>query len=179
MIYQTLQEATKARDARKVKIINLGLEPAEGRDMGLQVEHFTERKKAVPVADYISEYDNGWLQRNRIELNAMTTPMFLEWLDGKFSPYRGKLIPPASVLSDNFDRVVRDRLKEGITRAILRRANLDARLERAIAQRSEAIEATRESLPELVARSLERTPEKPWTNPVGRIARRAIAGKNA
>ena len=27
MIYQTLQEATKARGARKIKIINLGLEP--------------------------------------------------------------------------------------------------------------------------------------------------------
>ena len=29
MIYQTLQEATKARDARKIEIINLGLEPWE------------------------------------------------------------------------------------------------------------------------------------------------------
>ena len=38
MIYQTLQEATKARGARKIKIINLGLEPWEAIAMGLEVE---------------------------------------------------------------------------------------------------------------------------------------------
>lgn len=30
MIYQTFQEATKARGARKIKIVNLGLEPGDG-----------------------------------------------------------------------------------------------------------------------------------------------------
>ena len=34
MIYQTLQEATKARGARKIKIVNLGLEPWEAIDDG-------------------------------------------------------------------------------------------------------------------------------------------------
>ena len=34
MIYQTLQEETKARGARKIKIINLGLEPWEAIDDG-------------------------------------------------------------------------------------------------------------------------------------------------
>jgi DNA topoisomerase VI subunit A len=31
MIYQTFQEATKARGARKIKIVNIGLEPWEKR----------------------------------------------------------------------------------------------------------------------------------------------------
>ncbi len=44
MIYQTLQEATKARGARKIKIINLGLEPWEAIDMGLEVETVVEVK---------------------------------------------------------------------------------------------------------------------------------------
>ena len=35
MIYQTLQEATKARPGRRVEIVNLGLEPGEALDMGL------------------------------------------------------------------------------------------------------------------------------------------------
>ena len=34
MIYQTLQEETKARGARKIKIVNLGLEPWEAIDDG-------------------------------------------------------------------------------------------------------------------------------------------------
>jgi hypothetical protein len=48
MIYQTLQEATKARPRRRVEIVNLGLEPWEAIEMGLQVEKIEERK--VPVA---------------------------------------------------------------------------------------------------------------------------------
>jgi hypothetical protein len=44
MIYQCLQEETAARGARNVKIINLGLEPREGRDMALDVEQVTYKK---------------------------------------------------------------------------------------------------------------------------------------
>src|SRR5262249_35650366 len=36
-IYETFQEATRARGARKIKIINLGLEPWEAVEMGLEV----------------------------------------------------------------------------------------------------------------------------------------------
>jgi hypothetical protein len=32
-----------------------------------------------------------WLQTHRIELNAMTTPQLIEWLDEKLAPYEGKL----------------------------------------------------------------------------------------
>ena len=38
MIHQTLQEATNARAARKIKIVNLGLDPWEAIAMGLEVE---------------------------------------------------------------------------------------------------------------------------------------------
>ena len=34
MIYQTLQEATRARGARKIEIVNIGLEPWEAVDDG-------------------------------------------------------------------------------------------------------------------------------------------------
>ncbi len=56
MIYQTLQEATKARGARKIKIINLGLEPWEAVEMGLEVETLEDAKtRQKPVADYVRE----------------------------------------------------------------------------------------------------------------------------
>ena len=38
LIYQSLQEATRARPGRKVRVINLGLEPEEALAMGLEVE---------------------------------------------------------------------------------------------------------------------------------------------
>jgi hypothetical protein len=49
MIYQTFQEATKARGARKVKIVNLGLEPWEAIEANLEVERVPRdhQRKAV------------------------------------------------------------------------------------------------------------------------------------
>ena len=54
MIYQTLQEATRARGARKIKIVNIGLEPWEAVAMGLEVETVEEKKRRKPVADYVA-----------------------------------------------------------------------------------------------------------------------------
>jgi hypothetical protein len=62
MIYQALQEGTRARPRRIFKVVNLGLEPAEGREMELPVEP-VERKngRTVPVADYAAnERDWAW-----------------------------------------------------------------------------------------------------------------------
>ena len=53
MIYQTLQEATKARGTRKIKIIPLGLEPWEAIEMGLEVEAVEAGTKRKAVADYV------------------------------------------------------------------------------------------------------------------------------
>ena len=60
MIYQTLQEATKARGARKINIVHLGLHPWEAIAMGLEVETVEVKKnregeeKRKPVADYVT-----------------------------------------------------------------------------------------------------------------------------
>ena len=53
MIYQTLQEATRARGARKIEIVNIGLEPWEALEMGLEVETLAEADTRKPVADYV------------------------------------------------------------------------------------------------------------------------------
>ena len=60
MIYQTFQEATKARGARKVQIVNLGLEPWEAVENGLDVEdvEVNEDDKRKPVADYVRARDD-------------------------------------------------------------------------------------------------------------------------
>lgn len=98
MIYQTLQQETAARGARKINIVNLGLEPWEAIEMDLEVEDVEEGGRRKAVADYVGERDDDeewdeWLQAHRVELNAMTTPQFIEWLDGKMADY-DKLIPP-------------------------------------------------------------------------------------
>jgi hypothetical protein len=177
MIYQTLQEATKARAARTVKIINLGLEPAEARDMGLQVERvIRKKKKEQPVARYVPPNDRLWLQSNRIELNAMTTREFLAWLDRKFAPYAGKVIPPDEVLRSRLEDKIRRVFRKRYTSAILRKARLDERVERAVSRRADVIAAAVDSLPDQVRRELERQMVQPWVEPVDRLAR-AIASR--
>ena len=148
-IYQTFQEETKARGARKIEIINLGLEPWEAVEMGLEVEDISgepdaddddndERRKTrrKPVADYVHEYDRehgtewaDWLQTHRVELNAMTTEQFIEWLDVKMAEHGdGKLIPPPEVLEAELAKRVEAKLREDITGASCERLDWMSRL---------------------------------------------------
>jgi hypothetical protein len=136
MIYQTLQEATQARPRRKVEIINLGLEPWEAIEAGLQVETIEERK--VPVADYVTsrtdgDYWKSWFQTKRVELNEMSTPQFIEWLDAKMKLQRAdKIVPPSSVIKDRMDVEIERHLRQQITDRILLDAKLDDQVSAAL-----------------------------------------------
>jgi hypothetical protein len=173
MIYQTLQQATRARGARKVRIVNLGLEPAEAREMGLQEEQVKKKQEGrdLAVADYVPPDDRLWLQSHRVELNAMTTPQFLEWLDRKFEPYRGKVVPPTDVLLARLEQEIREALRQRYTRIILRRQKLHGRIERAVERRAEAIATAAGTLPDEIRRALEHNQTDLWTHPVDRLAR--------
>ena len=151
MIFQTLQEATKARGARKIEIINIGLEPWEAVEMGLEVEEVEAKDNRKPVADYVADHDGEgdvdadgddtsdvdwerWLQTNRVELNAMTTPELIEWLDDKMEEHGdGKLIPPDHVLVEELEAETGKRLRAKITERILREADLDGQVATALA----------------------------------------------
>ena len=138
MIYQTFQEATRARGARKIQIVNLGLEPWEAVAMGLEVEEVEEKDKNKPVADYVrkrkdtapdGESWEEWLQTHRVELNAMTTPEFIEWLDTKMAEHEdGKLIPPPKVLTAELDEKLEAKVRAIITERILREAGLKTQI---------------------------------------------------
>ncbi len=136
LIYQTFQEATKARGARKIEIVNLGLEPWEALAMGLEVENVEAGERRKPVADYVLERDDEawdeWLQSNRVELNAMTTPQFIEWLDGKLAAY-DKLVPPPNVLVAELDARIESKVRAAVTERILREAGFETQVATAIA----------------------------------------------
>jgi len=126
MIYQTIQNETRARPGRKVKIINLGLEPQEALDMGLECENLKAVKKFKPVADYVSSEWRYWLQDHRVELDAMSSSQFLQWLDDKMAQYGiGKVVPPAAVLKDTLLEQLRNRLERVIIERILKDADID------------------------------------------------------
>ena len=138
MIYQTFQEATRARGACKIQIVNLGLEPWEAVAAGLEIEDVERGDKRKPVAEYVIEHDDGdcweeWLQTHRVELNAMTTPEFIEWLDAKMAKHGdGKLIPPPKVLTAELDEKLEAKVRAVLTERILREAGLETQVAAAL-----------------------------------------------
>jgi hypothetical protein len=140
LIFQTFAEATKARGARKIEIINLGFDPWEAVQMGLEVETFDPSPKHIPVANYVSNRryfgprDNGpfweeWLQTHRVELNAMTMPQFFDWLNRKMEEHgTGKLIPPPTVITAELESLLKDAVAEAVIKRILREAKSDRQI---------------------------------------------------
>lgn len=172
LIYQALTEATRARGARKVHVINLGLDPWEALDMDLQVETFRElggkRDRQLPVAEYVSERWKDWLQTQRVELNAMTSPEFVRWLDSKFEAYADKVVPPQRVLREELDTKTRIELERRVAADILSAGGFAGRVEKAMAAARQSIETL--DLDRIVRTGLGDAPEQRWDRPLGSTA---------
>jgi hypothetical protein len=183
MIYQTLQKATKARGARKIKIENLGLEPWEAIAMGLEVETLKRGKRYKPVADYVRERDDRdweeWLQTHRVELNAMTTPEFIEWLDGKMADYaereqlEDKLIPPPEVLEKELDAGIDAKVRADLTERILREAGFEDQVATSIAAIKKPGAPT---LAKGIAGLFKRKLDREWRDHIAAIVARLTTG---
>jgi hypothetical protein len=179
LIYQALTEGTTARAARKVKIINLGLDPWEAVENRLQIETFSA-KKALPVAKYVKKYDEEndtrwaeWLQNKRVELNAMTSPQFLSWLDRAIAPYSsGKLVPPEKVLKAEFKKHATFTIRENMLADLLKSTGFEQQVQEQI--RIKLPEIERIEIGPKVTRLLERAPEKRWDDPVRALAKQEI-----
>jgi hypothetical protein len=180
MIYQTLQQGTKARPGRRVEIVNLGLDPDEAAEMGLPAEKIEGKsRRSIPVADYIDEEWREWLQGNRVELNAMDTPTFLEWLDSKMAASSGKLIPPADVMRERLEETAREQLRERLTAEAIRSYGVEDRLAAALAELKPQVDAAGKRLPRLVKAAYRRDPAQGWTDPVDSAAHEIVASTPA
>jgi hypothetical protein len=182
MIYQTFQEATKARGARKIRSINLGLEPWEALDLDLEVEDVGAGERLKPVADYVRKRDDlapdgneweEWLQTHRVELNAMTTPQFIEWLDGKLVDY-DKLIPPPDILAAELGARVEEKIRTAVVDRILREANVDAQVAAAVAE-IESPDST--ALAAGIKQLFDATPDAQWRDHIETVATK-LTGDN-
>jgi hypothetical protein len=182
MIYQTFQEETKARGARRIRIVNLGIEPWEAIEMGLEVEEIAETDRRKPVADYVLEREddapNGdtweeWLQTNRVELNAMTTPQFIAWLDRKMAVH-AKLIPPLEVLEAELDERIEEKVREVVTARILREADVDGQVAAAIAA-IKAPDCT--ALAAGIKHLFDATPDAQWRDHIENVADELAGGE--
>ena len=122
-----------------------------------------EDDKRKPVADYVRARDDEdweeWLQTHRVELNVMTTPEFIEWLDGKMADYNGKLVPPADVLEKELAERIERKVRATVTERILREAGFENQVAEAVA----AIEKPNgEALEEGIEHLFEKEPDREW-----------------
>ena len=152
--------------------------------MGLEVESL-ERRSTKNPAQYVLEYDQDltqkkpfnypnydrwadwqdWLKHFRVELNAMDTPTFINWLDAKFSQYDiGKVIPHENYLQQEAEQNLESNLKQKIKDEILRNLNI----EKLVSERFETIFPTlKEQLDHLtfeedVRQNLQHKPTDSW-----------------
>lgn len=183
LIYQALQGATKARPKRKVKIINLGLEPWQGLAMQLEVEMLERSSKKTP-AQYVLDFDaetdvpkpykfegqmmtrwEDWLKEYRIELNAMDTPTFVQWLDAEISKYdNGKVVPNEPYLQATAEQDLQVTLKNRIREELLQQLDIERMVAEKLAeiypQFKEKISQT--DLETQVRVSLQNAPKNSW-----------------
>ncbi len=170
LIYQSLQEQTKARASRRVRIVNLGLEPEEGLAMGLEVEHVKEHDSRLGVAAYVEPEWADWLQHNRIELNAMTTPQLIEWLDRKMSEQDGaKLVPPVEVLREKLGNAVEKQIRQKLTAQVLEEAGIDEMVEDEVERRADAIQAASDKIDTDTREALRAAPAQWWADYVADV----------
>ncbi len=156
-IYDTLQNETKARPGRKVKIINLGLDPEEAVSMGLEIEKAGKTGRRKGVASYIDPEWESWLQYYRVELNAMSTPQFLDWLEGKIRLYdKGKVIPPESTMLESLDHSLQDKLGQKLAAEILEQNHYADQVTQAVRQVKERCGDSQTRLAETVQAELKK-----------------------
>lgn len=170
-IYDTLQNETKARPGRKVKIINLGLDPEEAVTMELEIERVEKSGRKKGVASYVDPKWESWLQEYRVELNAMSTPRFIAWVEEKIQRYdKGKVIPPDLVMQESLEQSLQDKLGQKIREEILAQNHYAQRVAEAVRQVKESCADSQTPLAETVLAELEKEPVRHWRDIVEAVS---------
>jgi hypothetical protein len=154
------------------------LEAWEALDMGLSVENVEAGERRKPVADYVRDRDDRdwdeWLQTHRVELNAMTTPQLIDWLDQKMAGYE-KLIPPGDVLEAELDQEIEQGLRERIMQNILREARFEDQVAAAASMiKKPGADEPANGIKKLFARERDRE----WRDHIKAVARLKVWGRS-
>ena len=176
VIYDNLR---RALEGFGVIVINLGLDPAEGRRMRLSVEPVGERKDGarVPTGTYLPEDDQEWLQKNRIELNAMSTPQFLAWLEAALLEHTkiGKVIPPRKAIGKAVTAEAEAELTRVITAEVVRAAKVPQRVAAILKKAKGDLGEVAAALSADLAGILKATPSGHWSGVTRQRVAEAVA----
>jgi hypothetical protein len=156
-----------------VTVIDLGLRLADIAAMGLRPEDYTpggdwSKRAETLEAHGASRREIAFLHKQRVELNAMPSDVFIAFIEAKLAEHGvRKLVPEDDVLQQHARGV--------ITRALLNQ-RLDA-IRAAVEAEADAV-ALPEDLRTQVERQLQHTPEIPWDLAVAAIARSVVGTDN-
>ena len=153
--------------------------------MGLPVEdaddepRLGKKKRRKAVAEYVRDRDDDapdgdsweeWLQTHRVELNAMTTPQFIEWLNDKMEEHdAGKLIPPSTVIRNEFDTYLEKRVRDQVRERILQEAGFERQITDALKQIKRP---SARDLIDGIRKLFQRAPASAWRDYITTIADR-------
>jgi hypothetical protein len=167
VIFQSLVEATKARGARKLEIIHLGLHYEQAMGMGLRVETF-DYKKSQPVAWDQSPDRKEWFRSNRIELNEMSTPQLIAWLDEQMRQHGvEKVMPPSTVLQAQMEADFSAKIRDRYAEQALRDANVEQRVQAAARAAKVRIADMSDDMAGWIVETREDDPSKLWKAAIG------------
>jgi hypothetical protein len=168
-------------------VIDLGLRLADVKKMGLQAEHLVYKQKKNPITalfdcgttpeertflvgqpHYSSKYfDKGkYWDGQRVELNAMSSRLFITWLEAKFEEHGvGKLIPDDETLDIAWQRALMiAKINEAINAV---GKEFEKKRER---KKKAKVPKAPSDLAERLRELLDIHPELPWDKALVRIA---------
>lgn len=177
-IAETIKEATKARPARRVDVVDLGLHYDDAIAMRLPIEPVErkDKKRRVPVAPGYKHLER-WFQKNRVELDAMSPALFVAWLVEKLAAYPPqKLVPDLGVLSEALHAEARDAMSSRIKDEILLAAGYEQQVETAMRALEPVLLDHEGGLLRRVHAALADRPTERWLGPVRDLAVELVQG---
>lgn len=114
------------------------------------------------------------MSRGQGELNAMTTPQFVEWLDRKMAPYdNGKVIPPRQVLQETLNQKLKESLTDRAVEEWLRTVG-ERQVEQEFESLRAAVSVVAADLDTAVEQDLEDDPTSLWSQSVENLVLRIL-----
>jgi uncharacterized protein (DUF2164 family) len=114
----------------KVRVIDIGLRLEDVQEMGLDPEPYEPKDWDARVETLrrhgATQAEIEFLRTHRVELNAMTAPQFIEFLERKLALYTQKVVPEQAVIEAHARRVWEQLQAEERCKQILEQIHTEA-----------------------------------------------------
>ncbi|MET1167870.1 hypothetical protein ABWV16_22750, partial [Bacillus velezensis] len=115
---------------------------------------------------------------HRVELNAMTTPEFIQWLEDKMEDHGvGKVIPGVTILSNEMESNAEDLVREQVAKKILQQNLYEEQVSLELDRIKGDLELAKLHVRDTVKEKLDNNPHSLWSLPVREIVQDIISNQ--